>query len=38
MNLRDTVALMVPHGVVTQSIPDNNGFFEVHKIPGNCVS
>jgi hypothetical protein len=37
MNLRDTVAVMFPHGVVTQSIADNNSFFEVHKNPGNCV-
>jgi hypothetical protein len=37
MNLQDTVALMFPHGVVTQSIPDNNSFFEVREIPENTV-
>lgn len=37
MSLQDTVALMFPHGVVTQSIPDNNSFFEVREIPANAV-
>ena len=37
MNLQETVAQMFPHGVVTQSIPDNSSFFEVHGIPENAV-
>lgn len=37
MNLQDTVALMFPCGVVTQSIPDNSSFFEVHGLPQNSV-
>jgi hypothetical protein len=37
MNLQDTVAMMFPNGVVRQSIPDNNSFFEVPEIPANTV-
>jgi len=37
MNLQETVALMFPQGVVTQSKPDNRNFFEVHGISGNFV-
>lgn len=37
MNLQETVALMFPHGVVTQAIPDSDSFFEVHDIPENTV-
>lgn len=42
MNLQETVAMMFPHGVVTQSIPENSSFFEVHGIseyavPQNCA-
>lgn len=37
MNLQKTVALMFPHGVVTQAIPDSDSFFEVQEIPENTV-
>jgi hypothetical protein len=41
MNVQATVSLMFPSGVVTQSIPDNCSFFEVHgleedSVPQNC--
>ena len=37
MNLQKTVALMFPHGVVTQTIPESDSFFEVQEIPENTV-
>jgi hypothetical protein len=37
MNLHETVALMFPQGVVTQSIPEDSNFFEVHGISHNFV-
>ncbi len=37
MNLQETVALMFPHGVVTQTMPDSDSIFEVHEIPENTV-
>jgi hypothetical protein len=30
-------SMMFPNGVVRQSIPDNNSFFEVREIPENTV-
>mgnify|MGYP000952304855 CR=1 FL=1 len=37
MNPQETVALMFPQGVVTQSIPDNCSFFKVHGIAENFI-
>lgn len=37
MNVQATVSHMFPGGVVTQSIPDNCSFFEVHGLPENSV-
>lgn len=37
MNVQATVSHMFPSGVVTQSIPDNCSFFEVHGLPENTV-
>lgn len=37
MNLQKTVALMFPHGVVTQTIADSDSFFEVQEISENTV-
>lgn len=42
MNVQATVSLMFPSGTVTQSIPDNCSFYEVHglsenQVPQNCA-
>jgi len=37
MKLQETVALMFPRGVVTQSLTEDSSFFEVHGIPENAI-